>query len=512
MMAPLTSASGKQSLQSRLGRFFYAEEVPYGLALARIFLPLVALGAMLPRWFHARELYSTDGAATPLWNAYGWPDMLPEPSGMVAVGLATLLILALITACIGWCTRASLLFAFVSYTYLTLLDATGTMTKYSVVVSHVLLLLSLSQCGAVWSVDSWLRKRRMTPSERSAAREAPKSVVWPRRLIQILIGAVYFGSAMTKLHTPAYFSSDQLVTWMQTNVNFHNPIGETLSLFPALLVIFAYVAIVWEILFLFLCWGGKGRTFMIALGLLFHVMTTVMLGLYIFPLVFIAIYFSFMSEDDVRNFAWQFRRLKQRFGWHRRRRPSFVAAKPRSRLLETISLPSPVLFCGIAVIVAALGIETEYRMDPYGKRRPQGPYALKELDAKYVEQTLLRRAGPIRPEDMIADFQAGTTLISGILAFSKSEFQQGQLAIVQATLSPPHEDMFLECALHDADDHVVDIVRRQARREMFRCNFYYTLSYALEPGEYSFVLKRRGRELLRRRIRILPGKNSPDAN
>eukprot|EP00913_Durusdinium_trenchii_P035326 g33056.t1 len=442
---------------------------------------------MLPRWFHARELYSTDGATTPLVHAYGMTNMLPEFSGAVAVAIMSLLIFTLLTMCVGWCTRASTTFTFFAYTYLNLTDAISTMTKYSVIASHVLLLLAISQCGAVWSVDHWLEKRRHRLSGATQPLPPPKFAVWPRRLLQFLICIVYFGAAMTKFQTPAYFTSDQLSTWMQTNVNHANPIGEYMSQFASLLVVSAYLTIVWEITFIFLSWRGVSRLIVITMGIGFHVMTTLTLGLIVFPMVCIAIYFAFLSEEDIRTIAWRLRR----FGLSRRRvqKPAPLPAGVRP---GTFSVPSAVVFGGVAVIVAACGIEVEYWMDPYGLRRPEGPYALKELDNELVEREYLRQSGPVKPIDMIADFQAGTIELGGELFNPKRNFRIGDKMIIQATVSPPHEDMYLNCCLHDAHDHVVDSNLQPALREMRRCKFQYTLSDSLEPGKYSLVLKRAG--------------------
>src|SRR5690606_41945938 len=66
---------------------------------------------------------------------------------------------------LGWRTRLSVSLSFVLYTYLNLLDSVSTITKYSCIASHALLLLSLSNCGAVWSVDHWLKRRRSARSE-----------------------------------------------------------------------------------------------------------------------------------------------------------------------------------------------------------------------------------------------------------------------------------------------------------------------------------------------------------
>jgi len=65
--------------------FFFAREIPFGMALVRISLPLVILVDIARRWPFARELYSTDGAIASLNSNFGNPDLLPQFSGPVAV-------------------------------------------------------------------------------------------------------------------------------------------------------------------------------------------------------------------------------------------------------------------------------------------------------------------------------------------------------------------------------------------------------------------------------------------
>src|SRR5579862_6147545 len=107
----------QQSLSVRTRKFFYDEEVPYGLALCRIFMPMVLMGMVLPRWFVCRELYSADGATGQLSVGYGWGEMLPEFSGTVVAGLYAILLFSMVTLCIGWCTRISAIITFVMFTY-----------------------------------------------------------------------------------------------------------------------------------------------------------------------------------------------------------------------------------------------------------------------------------------------------------------------------------------------------------------------------------------------------------
>ncbi len=291
----------KDGMRDRVRNFFYSQEIPYGIALVRIMITFTLLWVMVPRWYFARELFSTDGAPISLWDSYSTHPWVPSPNGVVAVALATVIILTLVTSMFGWCTRFSLIVATSGYLYLTMYDIIGTLNKYTAISGQLMLLLCFSQCGAVWSVDNWLRRSRLkrqgVPPE--LADQPRRYPAVSRRLLQIFVAAVYFGAATTKVHIPAYFTGLQLQTWMITEYNVPNFLGSHFAMYPSLLVVMGDVAICWEILFIFLAWRGIGRITMIGLGVLFHMMTWLTLGLWVFPLVCYSGYFAFMNESDV---------------------------------------------------------------------------------------------------------------------------------------------------------------------------------------------------------------------
>lgn len=307
--------SRNEPLADRIRHFFYDEEVPYGMALCRISLPLVLMGLVLPRWVVCRELYSADGAAGQLSVGYGYFDLLPEFSGTVVAALYALMVFSMVAMCIGWCTRPSAMISFVLFTYFCMLDCVSTMAKYSVIASHIIFILSVSRCGAIWSVDAWLanRKRNIDPTQPRV--DYPKSPAWPRRLLQLHIAFVYFGAAMTKIQTPSFFTGDQLQYWMLTHLNYEHFLGEIFCLYPILLVAFSYVTAVWEITFIFCSWKSCWRTFVLPVGILFHFMTTLTLGLLMFPMVCYCTYFGFIDDDDMRQTsAWMRRQLQHSDG------------------------------------------------------------------------------------------------------------------------------------------------------------------------------------------------------
>jgi len=262
-----SAAAGRAtpSFLSQVRDFFYAPEASYGIALTRMLICFTLLFVMVPRWYFARELFSSDGAPITLWNAYRTYPWMPNPTGAIAVALCTIAILTLITSCIGWCTRASLIVCTLSYIYINMLDIISTMNKYTVIAGHLLFLLCFSQCGAVWSVDNWIRRSRLrrqgVPPE--MADQPQRYAAVTRRLIQLFIAAVYIGAATTKLKIPAYFNGEQLQTWMITAYNVPNPMGSLFAMHPSMLTVFGYIGLAWETLFIFLCWRGIGRISML---------------------------------------------------------------------------------------------------------------------------------------------------------------------------------------------------------------------------------------------------------
>jgi hypothetical protein len=490
---PGIDPASRPGLRVSVREFFFAEEVPYGLALCRMALPVILLYVVLRRWVHAREFFSSDGGVAPLADNYGYFNMLPVPSGTMAVILMTLLVVFLVTTMIGWRTRISLVGCLLIYTYLNLLDCLSTFTKYSAIASHVLLLLSLSRCGTVWSVDAWLARRtqplRLDP---------PRFPAWPRRLMQLFIGMVYLGAAITKIHTPTFFSGDQLRFWLMTDVNNANPMGEQLTLYPVLVVTMAYISIVWEIVFIFICWRGHGRWIMLLLGAGFHLGTRQTLGLHIFPWVSMVTYLAFINAGDVVRWRGWLSRV-----WNPGTEDKAVvvplAAHWRGRL--ALAFPATLL------VTAVLGVELEYQLDPYGIRRPEGPYELVELDPAAVE-AMLESNPAIRPEDLVHSLEMGEMLIGGYVVGHKSTFRQGERLFAQCTLNPPHPDLVIECNLHDSEDRLLDRVHQMVPREAFRANFLYVLHDALVPGEYTLVVRCGGHEVARRRIVLLRADDS----
>lgn len=475
-------------------RCFFSEEAPFGLALVRILLPWVLVIDGLFRWPHVRELYSTDGAPAPLALNFGYPGFLPEFSGPVAVALHTAMLFFLVTASLGWCTRLSLVGGTLLYFYFGYLDVVSTLTKYTCIATHLLLLLSLSSCGEVWSVDAWLRRSR---SLRLGLRlSPPRAAIWPQRLIQVLLAMVYFGAAITKLHTPSFFSGDQLMYWMITYINNEHPVGDLLAQFPVVLVLCCYTTLIWELVFSVVVWQKWGRVPTLVIGAGFHVMTALTLGLYIFPMVMIVSYAGFLTEQDVLAL----RRAFRRWSWFSR------FAGSASAFVRGFALPAPRLrwaatagFALALTLVTLGGVQAEQMMDVYHLGR--GKLPLREVPAAEVARLMQER--PLREVDKFLSLDIGTTVVGEHLIDRGATVRQGQIAVVQVTLLPPHEDLWVECLLRAPDGALVSRLADIIPREVFRYQFRYKLDGALAPGVYSVHIRSGNQDVLKKELTLL---------
>ena len=492
------------SVRNPFQRFFFAKEVPYGLAIVRMLIPIVLFGTVCTRWSFSRELFSADGAPEPLAAIFGFYDFLPVLPGTVAVGLFAALGFFLVCSSIGWMTRFSLIASVVLYTYFCFMDSISMATKYSAIATHVVFLLSLSNCGAIWSVDSWLKGKQAKRSlPQYTKHEMPRFEVWPQRLLQILIAVIYFGAGITKLHTAGYLEGVQISYWAMSRYNNPHPLGEFLTMYPIFLSVMSYLAIVWEIAFVFIVWQKWGRIVGLGMGAAFHIGTFFSLGLYIFPMISIAIYFCFLTEKDVQWISAQFRRFCRKGQWLNQYSAALSSAVERIRPQKNAGWKSPVSWTSAVVAVLFLSVYVEYQQDLYGLRRAEGRMALHEIDPELMEK-MLAPEQIMRQKDKFLSVDVGTLMVGGWLTNRKSEFMIGDLILVQCCLNPPHEDIWIDCHFCEEDGRIVHRTGNIVSRENLRNTFQIYASEVLEPGKYYVSIKSKGKEVLRRSITLLP--------
>jgi hypothetical protein len=130
-------------------------------------------------------------------------------------------------------------------------------------------------------------------------------------------------------------------------------------------------------------------------------------------------------------------------------------------------------------------------------------YTLKALDPKRVSE-LLGPTERLRNEDKVLHFDVGSIVVAGAVLDRRTQFRQGEIMRIQCGLCPPHEDLWIECNLHDSENRVVDTSGVFIGSENLRALFYYNLRDCTAPGDYSLVLRIAGEEIMRRPVKVLP--------
>ena len=252
------------------------------LAVARILIGINAVFASLEAWRMLSRLLTPLVVRIPFFS---WLPVLP--SSALRPFIAAWLVAALAFV-LGWKTRvASAVLAFVTG-YTLILDQ-QTYSNHLYLLVLVILLLTIADSGAAWSIDA---RRHGTRSDVSA---------WPILLLKIQVTIVYLFSALAKI-TPQYLAGEILTRslkqegWLAVPPSWRTP-----TAMSAL----AVLSIAAELFIAFGLWSPRLRHAAITAGIGFHlliiaVLDSSRLSLAIFALSMFAVYLLFL---DASRFA-----------------------------------------------------------------------------------------------------------------------------------------------------------------------------------------------------------------
>lgn len=451
--------------------FFFAPESPRPLALGRIAVGLVFLYDAAVRWPFAVELYSSDGMPMPLFFGASFDPVPLSATATVAIG--SLLLFALTMVTVGWHARLSLWIAVAISLWLGLLDGAGTFKKYSVIGLHLMLLLSLTPCSAAWSVDALFA--------RSGSRCTPLSLAWPRRLMQVLVCAVYFGGAITKIRLPDFANGDLLMFSLLDDQWGGSDLGLWLSTQPNLLILVSMGTVLFEIAFPLLIWNRRLRRPLLLTAFAFHLTLAAAMQLGIFSFVMLAALLSFVTEDDLR----------------------LATGRPSGKLMESIRLvryrfvASLFGWMAVAVLTVGGGVALHRGREPANASRFQtidDETATDMLAALTPAQ--LRRYG-----DYFHRVELGNRLSAdGTHALgSSSAYRRGETVYACARLLQNHPPLQLEWTLIRPDGEETKYgYKLAATVSHATVGFALTDAEQTPAGEYRLVLRADGYQVATR--------------
>ncbi|HEU5035139.1 MAG TPA: HTTM domain-containing protein [Mycobacteriales bacterium] len=299
-------------------RFWFAPASTTGLGLLRIAFGLVVLGWTLSLapdvgvWFGPQGLM-------PYQPRQPWTLTLLGTHAPMALVLALYIVLIVASLCltVGLGTRvASVLVWLLVLSFCrrnpTILNAGDDLVRIDA------FLLMLAPAGAALSVDRWLRHR-------DRFWQAPSRALWPVRLIQLQVSAMYLFAVWAKVRGQAWNNGTAVSYAMQMHdiERFPAPGPFVHNLLLVNLLTYGTLAI--EISLVFLVWNRRTRPWVLLAGIALHLSIEVGILVGFFSIIVIVSYLAFLPPDTAdRLVTW----TRSAVGQRRRGRLRVDAATP----------------------------------------------------------------------------------------------------------------------------------------------------------------------------------------
>ncbi|MGE2721527.1 HTTM domain-containing protein [Mycolicibacterium celeriflavum] len=288
------------ALVDRWNTFFFTAEPIHPLGLVRIGFGLAVVAwslVLLP------DLFAVFGAngVTPehpeinfQWSVFQiWPGDTALLVGWV------LLIVSAIAMTVGWHSRVAAVLVFV------LLQSFVRRGDYyfnagDSIFTVIALILALSSCGAALSLD----QRRRTGSFWSAQTRA----VWPIRLLQIQLSIIYLATVQAKLANKTWVDGSAVFYAWGTDGRWALlPAPEWLAANAILINALTWGTLLVELALAILVWSRRWRFWVLAAGVVMHLMIMVNLNVAFFSVAMFVLYLAFVPWATVQRLPTQFR-------------------------------------------------------------------------------------------------------------------------------------------------------------------------------------------------------------
>jgi uncharacterized membrane protein YphA (DoxX/SURF4 family) len=276
-------------------RFWFAEIPPHCYALLRILFGVLAVVSLLQE----RELtlfWDVDGLVP------GMQDGLGLKASLFAYGLGHVAGRGLFFAslvsygcmALGLWSTISVTVSFLALSaqvYWNHLPLSGAHSA----IQAVVLCLAFADCGAVWSLDSWLARRR---GANDAALGTVTYPIAPLRLIRVQVALVYLSSGLWKLFNEQWRDGSAVHYVLNHNVyqRFRYQVPPGLDSLTTLLT---YGVLFWEISFGLMILYRPTRRMAILVGVMIHLGMLIAIEIGPFGWVMLASYVSFLEPERV---------------------------------------------------------------------------------------------------------------------------------------------------------------------------------------------------------------------
>ena len=282
-----------QPSASRWNAFWFTTVPPNVYAILRMLFGLAGLISLvglgdLPLFWSCNGLVASSGS--PTCAAFAGRGLAWVPGGAI-LAFAGLSFLAML---IGYRTRFAVCFAFASVFLIARWNDLPLSAAHQV-LRAVLFCLIWADCGAIWSVDSWLARRNDVRGATTATQGTP---IWPLQLLRIQVAAVYLVTALWKINNVAWQDGSAL-HYVFENPQFRRFAFLASPTLDAWTTGATYVTLAWELAFAFLVLHPRTRRWAIIVGILMHLGMWTALELGPFSWVMLASYVAFVDPESL---------------------------------------------------------------------------------------------------------------------------------------------------------------------------------------------------------------------
>lgn len=288
---------GEERLFERVARALLAPRDPSGLAVFRVLFGLI--GAISAIRFLAYD-WVGELFVKPRFHfsyfGFEWVRVLPPP-GMYAL-FAGLVVVSLMVAA-GLFYRVAIVLFFLGFSYVQLICVTNYLNHYYL-VSLLAGLMTLLPMNAAWSLDA-----RLFPRARRASVPA-----WAVYLLRFQIAVVYTFAGLAKVNADWLVHGQPLGVWLAARTGM--PVLGPLFAVPGAAVVMSWAGCLFDLTIAL--WLSSRKTRLPAYGvvLFFHVVTSALFPIGMFPVIMVTAALIFFPPSWPRDLARRVRGLFSR--------------------------------------------------------------------------------------------------------------------------------------------------------------------------------------------------------
>jgi hypothetical protein len=254
----------------------------YPLVVFRLFFGIILFTSTL-RFILKGWVYDLYLKPTYFFTYKGFDWISPVGENFIFGAFALLLIFSLLIT-LGLFYRVSAVMFFLVFTYIELIDKTNYLNHYYFIslMSFIMIFLPANKFLSIDNLLGIIKEKRFIEA-------------WKINIIKLQVGVVYFYAGIAKLNYHWLVEAQPLSNWLKHQSDF--PIFGNLFLNDYTAYIFSWSGALFDLLIFFILINKRYRIYGYVLVVVFHILTSIMFPIGVFPLVMIFTTLIFFSDE-----------------------------------------------------------------------------------------------------------------------------------------------------------------------------------------------------------------------